>query len=596
MAATALSRRLGKRSLLGTRVAVPDGIPANSRIPDPGSQEGDESGIPNPGFPNPGVPDPGFPNPEFQRIQGQQVPIPSVGPHWDHSIPDPGNPDPGNPGDPDPDPVRALRRSVSSSIDVPGRWLILGSFRDFPAEFPLVQLILGFFLDFPIEFLLFSRSRRRSAAPLDVDEMVAALVLTSLSCSPAVRSPPWPDGDPWKDGDVSDGGSSTGSASSGHWSGGSATGSPKNCGVSPKNCGVSTEHCGVRPENCGVSPKNSGVGARGSPKHCGVSPKHYGVNPKHCGVSPTHCGSSPKHCGVSPEPFGVGPEPFGVSPTWSGINPKHCGVSPEHCGVSPTHCGISPEPLGVSPELSGVSPEHCGGSPTHCGISPESFGVSPEAFGVSPSPPHGSVSPNPKSLGAPGAADEGFETDPEPHRVTVAVSPQSSPRVLFKCLWPGCGKELRSTVGIRRHVRTLHLGVIPTGLGSFPQDWGHSQTMGSFPRTFPEDHSRSHSRFSLQALPSIQIPVSPHIFTSISWASALPPLAPVRSRSLSLADPRSPSLFPPQLLVASPPRAGPGSRKSRGEAKKCRKVYGVEHREQWCTACRWKKACQRFLD
>lgn len=38
------------------------------------------------------------------------------------------------------------------------------------------------------------------------------------------------------------------------------------------------------------------------------------------------------------------------------------------------------------------------------------------------------------------------------------------------------------------------------------------------------------------------------------------------------------------------------ARKARGEAKKCRKVYGIEHRDQWCTACRWKKACQRFLD
>lgn len=37
-------------------------------------------------------------------------------------------------------------------------------------------------------------------------------------------------------------------------------------------------------------------------------------------------------------------------------------------------------------------------------------------------------------------------------------------------------------------------------------------------------------------------------------------------------------------------------RRTRGEAKKCRKVYGIEHRDQWCTACRWKKACQRFLD
>ncbi|XP_031421499.1 zinc finger protein 704 isoform X2 [Clupea harengus] len=37
-------------------------------------------------------------------------------------------------------------------------------------------------------------------------------------------------------------------------------------------------------------------------------------------------------------------------------------------------------------------------------------------------------------------------------------------------------------------------------------------------------------------------------------------------------------------------------RKPRGEAKKCRKVYGMEKRDLWCTACRWKKACQRFVD
>ena len=44
------------------------------------------------------------------------------------------------------------------------------------------------------------------------------------------------------------------------------------------------------------------------------------------------------------------------------------------------------------------------------------------------------------------------------------------------------------------------------------------------------------------------------------------------------------------------PLIDPSCRKARGEAKKCRKVYGIEHRDQWCTACRWKKACQRFLD
>lgn len=34
----------------------------------------------------------------------------------------------------------------------------------------------------------------------------------------------------------------------------------------------------------------------------------------------------------------------------------------------------------------------------------------------------------------------------------------------------------------------------------------------------------------------------------------------------------------------------------RSEVKKCRKVYGIEHRDQWCNQCRWKKACRRFPD
>nr|XP_013802298.1 PREDICTED: zinc finger protein 395 [Apteryx mantelli mantelli] len=116
-------------------------------------------------------------------------------------------------------------------------------------------------------------------------------------------------------------------------------------------------------------------------------------------------------------------------------------------------------------------------------------------------------------------------------------------------------------------------------------------------RSLPEANV---SPFVPQALPSIQIPVSPHIFTSISWATAtstLPSLSPVRSRSLSFSEPQPATpMLKSHLIVASPPRVSLGTRKVRGEAKKCRKVYGIEHRDQWCTACRWKKACQRFLD
>lgn len=37
-----------------------------------------------------------------------------------------------------------------------------------------------------------------------------------------------------------------------------------------------------------------------------------------------------------------------------------------------------------------------------------------------------------------------------------------------------------------------------------------------------------------------------------------------------------------------------GQPKIRSEGKKCRKVYGMENRDMWCTQCRWKKACVRF--
>lgn len=40
----------------------------------------------------------------------------------------------------------------------------------------------------------------------------------------------------------------------------------------------------------------------------------------------------------------------------------------------------------------------------------------------------------------------------------------------------------------------------------------------------------------------------------------------------------------------------PPNRRTRGENKKCRKVYGMQRRDQWCTQCKWKKACSRFID
>ncbi|XP_021422549.2 zinc finger protein 704 isoform X1 [Oncorhynchus mykiss] len=94
---------------------------------------------------------------------------------------------------------------------------------------------------------------------------------------------------------------------------------------------------------------------------------------------------------------------------------------------------------------------------------------------------------------------------------------------------------------------------------------------------------------------------------SVSWQSSpvifkgLPgPLT--HTRTVSFGEKRQPALHTHTTISKTPPstaplpKPAPGTRKPRGEAKKCRKVYGMEKRDMWCTACRWKKACQRFND
>ncbi|XP_065817392.1 zinc finger protein 704 isoform X1 [Labrus bergylta] len=94
---------------------------------------------------------------------------------------------------------------------------------------------------------------------------------------------------------------------------------------------------------------------------------------------------------------------------------------------------------------------------------------------------------------------------------------------------------------------------------------------------------------------------------SVSWQSppvifkgALGPVTHVRT--VSIGEKRQPAAVTHtavnknHAVTTQAPKAASGTRKPRGEAKKCRKVYGMEKRDMWCTACRWKKACQRFTD
>jgi hypothetical protein len=73
---------------------------------------------------------------------------------------------------------------------------------------------------------------------------------------------------------------------------------------------------------------------------------------------------------------------------------------------------------------------------------------------------------------------------------------------------------------------------------------------------------------------------------------------PSSSSSLAASQRRRLSSGSSSASSAGPQRpavSGGGShRRVRGENRKCRKVYGMERRDQWCTQCKWKKACTRF--
>ncbi|XP_049637974.1 zinc finger protein 704 [Suncus etruscus] len=228
---------------------------------------------------------------------------------------------------------------------------------------------------------------------------------------------------------------------------------------------------------------------------------------------------------------------------------------------------------------------------------------------------------------------------------------KNSMKVMFKCLWKNCGKVLSTAAGIQKHIRTIHLGRVgDSDYSDGEEDFYYteiklntdsvadglsnlapvspSQSLAS-PPTFPiPDSSRAetpcaktepklmtplsrsapttlylvHTDHAYQATPPVTIPGSTK-FTpngssfSISWQSPPVtftgiPVSPTHSHPMSTGEQRQHT----HTVLSSPPRGTVSLRKPRGEGKKCRKVYGMENRDMWCTACRWKKACQRFID
>ncbi|XP_034552225.1 zinc finger protein 704 isoform X2 [Notolabrus celidotus] len=205
---------------------------------------------------------------------------------------------------------------------------------------------------------------------------------------------------------------------------------------------------------------------------------------------------------------------------------------------------------------------------------------------------------------------------------------KNSMKVMFKCLWKNCEKVLSTSSGIQRHIRTVHLGrnsdsdysdgeedfyyseievnmdSLTEGLSSLTPT---SPTTAGPPPVFPppltelphSEHinmngSQSHAPTLLsQSAPSTLC----HIRTDHAYQGPV-----THVRTVCIGEKRQPAagmhttVNKSHAVTTQAPKSALGTRKPRGEAKKCRKVYGMEKRDMWCTACRWKKACQRFTD
>ncbi|XP_004427198.1 PREDICTED: zinc finger protein 704 [Ceratotherium simum simum] len=259
-----------------------------------------------------------------------------------------------------------------------------------------------------------------------------------------------------------------------------------------------------------------------------------------------------------------------------------------------------------------------------------------------------------KALRSPAAPDDGIDEAEAGSLLFDEPIPRkrkNSMKVMFKCLWKNCGKVLSTAAGIQKHIRTIHLGRVgdsdysdgeedfyyteiklntdsvadgpsslapvspsqsPASPPAFPiPESSRTETpcakteaklMTPLSRSAPTTLYLVHTDHAYQATPPVTIPGSAK-FTpngssfSISWQSPPVtftgiPVSPTHSHPVGPGEQRQHT----HTVLSSPPRGTVGLRKPRGEGKKCRKVYGMENRDLWCTACRWKKACQRFID
>uniref|UniRef100_A0A3B3CQV4 Zinc finger protein 395a n=1 Tax=Oryzias melastigma TaxID=30732 RepID=A0A3B3CQV4_ORYME len=290
--------------------------------------------------------------------------------------------------------------------------------------------------------------------------------------------------------------------------------------------------------------------------------------------------------------------------------------------------------LSCSPPPKAVPPPNCAGPSVESGPELSDSGSSGHwsvdvANGSSAPSSPATAEPESETLVPP---DEGLdmELDQVLFDEPAPRKRRNSVKVAYRCLWPSCGKVLTSVVGIKRHIRTTHLwrGGEHERCSRSEEDFYYTEI--NQPQSPPHPllcgpgPASSSSSPSSPPSPPPPSPPSPPGCDSLSRSAPSPCGSSwqVQSEHSYQAPPPSHMVLPApptlcRLTTAPVTCSRPGStfrvrsvsvgeqwlqhqgapcRRIRSEAKKCRKVYGIEHRDQWCTACRWKKACQRFLD
>jgi hypothetical protein len=123
-----------------------------------------------------------------------------------------------------------------------------------------------------------------------------------------------------------------------------------------------------------------------------------------------------------------------------------------------------------------------------------------------------------------------------------------------------------------------HVRLSPRPSTSYAPYPSPTYSPGNYPALVQQYHSMPSSQGSISKL-----------------SHSSPPQLPPPPQQNSLLHSPTKSINQCNINKMRPGIVSPG-RRQRGENKKCRKVYGMDNRDAWCTQCKWKKACSRFGD